>query len=271
MLCRLFFPLKNCRTHPLKMQLTYIFGAVVFSAVAFAQASIDVSEGAQVASEGAAILASITANPNFAADEAALATAIPSSILAAEESNPEAIVEGVATDTVLPSYATAVPPAVLESLETLAAKPLAVGEGIASFVAAALSDPAFPAASSVLATAIPSQLRPLLQSDPGAFLAGVITASVTPAYLSSLPTAIQSELVEFINGGIAIEASVFAAPVATAAPTMNTSVVPATGTGAMSPTTTGSPVPFVGAASSMNANTIGAAVIITFGFVLVLL
>ena len=220
------------------MHLTSIFGAVIFSTVAFAQASIDVSEGAQVASEGAAILASITANPDFASDEAALATAIPSSILAAEESNPEAIVEGLATDTALPSYATAVPSAVLESLETLAAKPIEVGEEIGAYVAAALSDPAFPVASSVLATAIPSQLRPLLESDPAAFLAGGITASVTPAYLSSLPTAIQSELAEFVNGGIAIEASVFAAPVATAAPTMNTSIVPATRTGAMSSTTT---------------------------------
>lgn len=253
------------------MHLTQIFGAVVFSTVAFAQAGIDVSEAAQVASEGAAILASITANPAFAADEAALATAIPSSILAAELSNPEAIVEGVATDTVLPPYATAVPPAVLESLETLAAKPIEVGEAIASFVAAALSDPHFPAASSVLATAIPSSLRPLLASDPAAFLAGVITASATPAYLSSLPTAIQSELEEFINGGIAIEASIFAASVPTAAPTTNTSAVLATGTGAMSPKTTGTPVPFVGAASSMNANTIGAAMLVAFGFVLVVL
>lgn len=253
------------------MHLTYVFGAVVFSTVAFAQASIDVSEGAQVAEEGAAVLASITANPEFAADEAALATAIPSSVLAAELNNPEAVVEAVATDTVLPSFATDVPSAVLGSLETLAAKPIEIGEAIASYVAAALSDPAFPAASSVLATAIPSQLRPLLESNPAAFLAGEITATVTPAYFSSLPTAIQSELAEFINGGIAIEASILAAPVATAAPTMNTSVVPATGTGATSSRTTGSPVPYLGAASSMNANTIGAAVIITFGFVLLLL
>ena len=253
------------------MHSTYIFGAVVFPTVAFAQAVINVSAKSQVAAEGAAILASITSNPNFAADEAALATAIPSSILAAELSNPEAIVEGVATDTVLPSYATAVPSSVLESLATLAAKPIEVGEALASFVAVAISDPAFPAASSILAAALPSQLRPSLQSDPGAFLIDVITASGTPTYISSLPTAIQSNLVEFINQGNAIEASIFAAPVVTAVPTMNTSVVPATGTGAMSPTTTGSPVPYVGAASSMNANTIGAAVIITFGFVLVLL
>ena len=253
------------------MHFPSIFGAVVFSAVAFAQTSINVAEGAQVAAEGAAILASITANPDFAADEAALATAIPSSILAAELSNPEAIVEGVATDTVLPAYATAVPTSVLESLETLAAKPIEVGEALASFVAEAISDPAFPAASSILATAIPSQQRSLLQNDPAAFVEGLITASATPTYLSSLPSAIQSNLVEFINAGVAIEASIFAAPVATAPPTMNTTVIPATGTGAKTPTTTGSPVPFTGAASSMSAKSIGAAVIITFGCMLVLL
>ena len=254
------------------MHSTPFFGAVVFSTVAFAQSiSIDVNAAATVASEGAAVLASITSNPDFAADEAALATAIPSSILVAELNNPEAIVEGVATDTVLPSYATAVPTAVLDSLETLAAKPIEVGEAIASYVAAALSDPAFPAASSVLATAIPSSLRPLLVNDPAVFLAGGITASVTPAYLSSLPTAIQSELAEFINGGLAIEASILGAPVATAAPTMNTSIIPATGTSTLPPKTTGSPIPYVGAASSMNAHTIGAAALITFGFVLILL
>ncbi|KAK4694838.1 hypothetical protein P7C71_g2807, partial [Lecanoromycetidae sp. Uapishka_2] len=248
-----------------------ILGAAVFATVAFAQISIDVNGAAQVASEGAAILASITANPDFAADEAALATAIPSSILAAELSNPEAIVAAVADLTALPAYATAVPTSVLESLETLAAKPIEVGEAIASFVAVAISDPAFPAASSVLAAAIPTDQRAAFASDPAAFLAAGFTATSTPAYLSSLPTAIQSNLAAFINDGIAIEASILAAPVATPAPSMNTSVVPATGTGAMSPTTTGSPVPYTGAASSMNANTIGAAVMITFGFVLVLL
>ena len=177
---------------------------------------------------------------------------------------------GLATDTALPNYATAVPTQVLESLETLAAKPIQVGEEVGAYVAAALSDPSFPAVSSVLATALPSKLRPLLDSDPGAFLAVGLTASVTPSYFSSLPSAVQSELVSFINGGIALEASVLAAPVATAGPNMNTSVVPATGTGAGS-STTSSPIPFVGAASSMKANTVSAVVIFTFGLVLILL
>ena len=254
------------------MYSTSVFGAVVFSTFAFAQVSIDVSEGAQVASEAAAILASITANPEFASDEAALATALPSSVIAAAINNPEAVVEGLGTATALPSYATAVPSAVLGSLESLAAKPIAAGEAIAAYVGFATSNSAFPLASSILATAIPSSLRPLLESDPAAFLADAITASETPSYFSALPTAVQSELAAFIDGGLAIEASVFAASVPTAAPTMNTSVVAATGTGSMSPPkTTGSPVPYVGAASSINTNTISAAVIITFGFMLFLL
>lgn len=247
------------------MLSSLFLSAAFLAASAVADVSIDVSKGAQVASQNAGVLSSITANPVFQSDVSILATAVPSSIIDALANNPQAAIEALST--------ASLPTDVLDSLASVAAVPIAAGEDIASYVSAAIAEPAFSSAQSVLATAVPSPLQPIIKEKPAAFLAGGITASVTPAYLSSLPTGVQSELASFINGGLHIFASDLAAtgtPIArnSTATGMVTSV-----TASNTPMTvsTGSAAPYTGAANAVNANTIGAFSIIIGTIVIALL
>lgn len=240
-----------------------LYCATLFSAAALAQVSIDATKNVQIASEYKNVISSITAKPVFQSDVDAIASVVPSSVVAAAESNPLAFVEVLAGATALPSYASSVPTAALDSLESLAAKPIEIGEDIASYIATVLQDPAFSSARLVLATAIPSQLRPVLEHNPAAFLAGGITASVTPAYLSALPTLVQAQLVNFINGGRDIVASDLAAASTSVSLNQTNSTA-----GALRPYSTGSqtnaPAAFTGAANGLEKHTMSATAVVAF-------
>ena len=256
------------------MQPNLFLSTAVFAAVASADFSIDVSKGQMVASENAALVASITANPVFQSDVSALAAVAPSSVIAALADDPEAVINALLTATGLPTIATALPTDALDSLASVAAIPIEIAEDVASYISAAIAEPAFISAQSVIATALPPALQSVVaKEDPNVVLAGVITAAGTPAYLTALPTEVQSELAQFINGGLDIIASNLAAPAPSiphynSTPSMTVSV---TGQNTSAPIATGTPIPYKGAASVINSNIIGAAVIMLSTIVLVLL
>ena len=248
----------------------------MFSAVAFADISIDISEAVRVATDVEGFVSSVTANPAFQSDIDAIASAIPSSVIAAAEQNPEAFAEAILTAPAPPAWGRAIPTSALGSLETLAAKPVKAGEDLASYVGSVINEPGFSSVASVLATAVPSSVEAQLEADPISFFQAQITATGPPAYITALPQDVQSDIGDFINEGLSIVASDFEASsvsiVPISNPTLTKSAVQATGTGVYyQNSTTSGLVAFTGAASSINANTIGAGVIAAFGIVLALL
>ena len=240
-------------------------GAALFSTVAFADISIDVSEAVEVATDVEAYVSSITANPAFESDIAAIASAVPSSVIAAAEKNPEAFAEAIITATALPSWVSAIPTTAIDSLETLAAKPIKVAEDLASYVESVVKAPYWSSVESVLVS-VETSVEAQLASDPVSFFEAAITATTPPAYITALPQDIQSGIASFINNGLSIVASDLEA---SSTPNLTTSAVQATGTGVNSTTT--SPLSFTGAASSITVNTVGAGVIAAFGIVLAIL
>lgn len=256
------------------MQPNFFLRTAILAAVARADFSIDANKGDMVASENAALVASITANPVFQSDVSALAAVAPSSVIAALAEDPEAVINALLTATGLPTTATALPTDALDSLASVAAIPIEIAEDIASYISAAIAEPAFVSAQSVIATALPPALQSVAaKEDPGVVLANLITASGTPAYITAFPTDVQTELAHFINGGLDIIASDLAAPAPSiprynSTPSMTVSV---TGKNTSAPVGTGTPAPFTGAANVINSNTIVAAVIVVSTIMLVLL
>ena len=267
------------------MHSTLLFGAAVFSSLAFADFNIDISKADQVASDFEAYVSSVTANPAFQSDISAIASAIPSSVIAAAEKNPEAFAQAIITATALPAWVSAIPTPAIDSLETLAAKPVKAVEDVVNYVGSVITAPGFSSVDSVLATAIPSSVIAQIESDPVSFLEAQFTATGPPAYITALPKDVQSDIGSFINNGLSIVASDLEASSApplslpTKKPTKKpsftvsgTGAARATGTGAYyTGGASGSPVAFTGAASSVAVNTIGAGIIATFGIILALL
>ena len=275
------------------MHSTLFLGTALFSAVALADISIDISKADEVASDFVAYVSSVTANPAFESDINAIASAIPSSVIAAAEKDPEAFAQAIFTATALPAWVSAIPTPALDSLETLAAKPIKAVEDVASYVGSEFTAAGFESVDSVLATAIPSSVIAQLESNPESFIEAQFTATGPPAYITALPQDVQSDIGSIINEGLSIIASDLEASSAvsislpTKKPTKKpsykasgTGVAKATGTGVAKASGTGvyytgaaanTPLAFTGAASSVVVNTFGAGILAAFGIVLVLL
>ncbi len=261
------------------MHSKVILGAAIFSAAALAEISIDINEADKVATDVEAYVSSITANPAFISDVEAIASAVPASVIAAAEDNPEAFAEALFTATALPAWVSAIPTPSIDSLETLAAKPIKAVEDVESYVESLINEPGFASVASVLATAVPSSVEAELENDPVSFFQAQITATAQPSYITALPEDIQSDIGSFINKGLSIVASDFEAssvsikaPKITKKPSTKSGAAKATGTGVYyTGSASSSPVAFTGAASSVAVNTISAGVIAAFGIVLALL
>ena len=260
------------------MHSKVILGAAVFSAAALADISIDVKEAKAVATDVEAYVSSVTANPAFVSDIDAIASAVPSSVIAAAEKNPEAFAEALITATALPAWVSAIPTPAIDSLETLAAKPIKAVEDLESYVESVIKEPGFSSVASVLATAVPSSVEAEIEKNPASWFQAQITATAQPAYIKALPSDVQSDIGSFINEGLSIVASDFEAssvsfkePKMTKKPSGVAGAAGATGTGAyFTGSASSSPIAFTGAASNVAVGTIGAGMIAA-GIVLALL
>ena len=258
------------------MQTKTLLSLVALSTAALAEISIDINEADKVVTDAAAYISSVTANPAFASDLSAIASAVPKSVIAAAEKNPEAFAEALITATALPSWVSAIPTPAIDSLETLAAKPIKAVEDVEAYVESVINEPGFSSVASVLATAVPSSVEAELEKDPVSFFEAQITATAPPAYITALPQDVQSDIGSFINKGLSIVASdleaksaSFKTPSVTKKASKTSS---ATGTGVyFTGTASSSPLAFTGAGSSVAVNTIGAGVVVAFGVVLALL
>ena len=75
-------------------------------------------------------VATLEANPTFQADVAALVTVLPSNVVQEVEQSPEALIDQIASSGKVPAWVSAVPTAVIDSLETHVAQPIKAVEDV---------------------------------------------------------------------------------------------------------------------------------------------
>lgn len=214
-------------------------------------------------------------DPVFQTDVAAILSVIPSSIINAAQVSPEALIDQLQTNTAMQAYITAIPTSVLDSLETLAAKPIQAAEDVGYYLEGLSDDPEVSAALAVLETAVPTSVQLAIQSDPVAFAENVLTATAIPGWASDIPAPVQSQLGNAINSGLSIvAANLEATGMATVA---SSGMMPmATGAGSANGVssnttmpTTGPAAPFEGAAAA-SLKSVGAGAVALVGAVGVL-
>lgn len=170
-----------------------------------------------------------------------------------------------------PAWISAIPTTVLDSLATLLAKPLEADADVNAYLGSLLEEPGASSVLSVLMTNVPTTVQQAFESDSISFVVNFATATPLPAWASSVPAPIQSDLGSVINDALSIidadlEGSALVAPTNTGSLSgFFPSVVSAfpTGTGSVvAPSATGSPIAFEGAAAPIKTAAAGAAALV---------
>ena len=169
------------------MRSKLVTNVAFFSATAFAQTNdfnIDTAEVAflfqfrlilsltsspqetKVFDEVEGFVTILEANPAVQADLAALITALPSSVVQEAEQDPEALIGQIGANGKLPAWVSAIPTPVIESLETLVAKPIKAVSDVEGYLAQIVEQPEFASAISALMTVVPTSVQQAFESDP---------------------------------------------------------------------------------------------------------
>ena len=214
-------------------------------------------------------MTTLEANPAFQQDVAALETALPSSVVQEAEHDPEALIDQIGTDGKIPAWVSAIPTPVVESLETLVAKPIKAVDDVEGYLDQLLSEPEVASAISVLMTAVPTTVQQSFESNPAGFLENIATATALPSWVTDIPAPLQSDLGSIVNEALSIVDKDLEGGAATtgasngslpasgyAKATGATGVVGYNGTSGGS---TGAPVAFTGAAAPMKTAAAGMA------------
>lgn len=212
--------------------------------------------------------------PAFQTDVAALLADLPASVIQAAESDPEVFLDNLHDSQTLPAYVSAIPTSVIDSLETLAAKPIKAVEDVEAYISSLIAEPEVSSVFSVLMTAVPTSVQEAFETAPVVFFENLITATALPSWVTDIPAPLQSDIGSVVNKGLSIIAADLEG---TATSTLaSTGLVPSVtatgsvvGTNGTSPSS--SPIPFVGAAAPGRMVVVGAAALIAgVGFLIVL-
>ena len=216
-------PSQNFLTAQMRSKL--VIHVAFFSATAFAQTSafnIDTAEvtflfrprlllsltstvqETKVFNEVEGYVTILEANPTFRADIAALITALPSSVVQKAEQDPEALIDQIGANGKLPAWVSAIPTPVIESLETLVAKPIKAVGDIEGYVAQIVEEPEFVSAIFVPMTAIPTSVQQAFESNPAGFLENIVTATPLPPWVTGIPAPLQSDIGSIVNEALSI-------------------------------------------------------------------
>ncbi|KAF6225622.1 hypothetical protein HO133_009622 [Letharia lupina] len=189
------------------MQSKLVISVALFSAVAFAQSNdfnIDTAEETKVIGELEGFVTTLEANPTFQADVAALMTALPSSVVQEAEQDPEALIDQIGSSSEVPAWVSAIPTPVVESLETLIAKPIKAVVDVEGYIEQLVEEPEVASAVSVLMTAVPTSVQQAFESNPAGFLENIVTATALPSWVTDIPAPLQSDLGSIVNEALSI-------------------------------------------------------------------
>ena len=185
------------------------------------------------------------------------------------EQDPEALIGQIGANGKLPAWVSAIPTPVIESFETLVAKPIKAVSDVEGYLAQIVEQPEFSSAISVLMTAVPTSVQQALQSDPAGLLENIVTATPLPLWVTDIPAPLQSEIGSIVNEALSIidndlqsNTSITRAPIGPM-PSSGYATATATGTGGVAGYngtnggSTGTPIAYMGAAVSMKTAAAG--------------
>ena len=107
------------------------------------------------------------------------------------EQDPEAL---IGANGKLPAWVSAIPTPVIESLETLVAKPIKAVGDVEGYLAQIVEEPEFASAISV-----PISVQQAFESNPAGFLENIVTATSLPPWVTGIPALLQSDIGSIVN------------------------------------------------------------------------
>lgn len=120
------------------------------------------------------------------------------------EQSPEALIDQIGATGNVPAWVSAIPTPVVESLETLVAKPIKAVGDVESYLRQLIEEPGIVSAISVLTTAIPTSVQQAFQSDPASFLENIVTDKALPSWVTDIPAPLQSDIGSIVNEALSI-------------------------------------------------------------------
>ena len=146
----------------------------------------------------------LEANPTFQADVAALITALPSSVVQEAEGNPEGLIDQIAGSDGVPAWVSAIPTPVVDSLETLVAKPIKAVGAVEGYLGRLAEEPGIASAISNLMTAVPTSVQRAFETNPAGFLENIVTATALPSWVTDISAPLQSDIGSIVNDALGI-------------------------------------------------------------------
>lgn len=146
----------------------------------------------------------LEANPTFLADVAALVTALPTIVVQEAEQDPGALIGQIGANGKFPAWVSAFPTPVVESLETLVAKPIKAVGDVETYLAQIVEEPEFASAISVLVTAVPTSVQQAFESNPAGFLENIVTAKPLPPWINNISAPLQSDIGTVVDKALGI-------------------------------------------------------------------
>ena len=99
------------------------------------------------------------------------------------ESDLDALIDQIAAGGDVPAWVSAIPTPVVDSLETLVAKPIKAVDDVEGYLEQLAEEPEVASAISVLMTAVPTSVQHAFESNPAGFLENIITATALPSWV----------------------------------------------------------------------------------------
>ena len=120
------------------------------------------------------------------------------------EQDPEALIGQIGASGRLPAWVSAIPTPVIESLETLVAKPIEALGDAESYLEQLAEEPEVASAESVLMTVVPTSVRLALGSNLASLLENMATATAIPSWVTDIPAPLQSGIGSIVNEALSI-------------------------------------------------------------------
>ena len=171
--------------------------------------------------------------------------------------DPEALIDQIGTSGKVPAWVSAIPTAVIESLQTLVAKPIKAVGDVESYFEQLVGEPEIASAVSVLITAIPASAQQAFISNSASFLENIATATALPSWVTDIPAPLQSDIGSIVNEALSIIDKDLEVGTGTSGFVSSSGYAKATGTGGVvgyngtNGGPTGTPVAYMGAAGPM--------------------
>lgn len=92
----------------------------------------------------------------------------------------------------------------VESLQTLIAKPIKAVSDVENYLEQLIEEPGIVSAISILMTAIPTSVRQAFQSNRAGFLENIATDTALPSWVTDVPAPLQSDIGSIVNEALTI-------------------------------------------------------------------